>query len=390
MLTQNPARLGSVFFPIAVLVLHSWVLWSYPIPRAAGVLSFAFLCLVLSFVISRFLARPAKSTSSVQNANQGSSLYVVNQLRQQQEAASRPNEPLTNAFSIDLEDYFHTEVAAQAVNYADWDQMPSRIRSSVSRLLDVLDEHNTRSTVFVLGWIARKYPALVRQVAERGHEIACHSDRHRAVFRLDQQSFHQDTLAAKQAIEDAIGTSVYGYRAPSFSITPGTEWAFEVLQELGFSYDSSVNPVRHSFYGNPTAPRFPYFVGDGSLLEIPIATWRMAGNNLPVGGGAYLRILPYQYVRSGLAWINHVEKKPFTLYMHPWEIDGYQPMLRLDWKSRARQTWGINTMEARMARLLTTFRFAPMQEVYAHLLAPQVQAVSEDQKSSQLVPEMAS
>ncbi len=389
MLTKSSARLGTVFLTIAVLSLHSWLLWYLPLPRAIGVLSFALLCLFLSFAIDRLLVRdPKQSTAALSSASSGA-LFVMNDAVDRSVARSS-RAPIVNAFSIDLEDYFHTEVASKAVSYSDWDGMPSRISSSVSRLLDVLDEHNTRSTVFVLGWVARKYPSLVRQVADRGHEIACHSDRHRAVFRLDQDSFQQDTRIAKEAIEDATGLAVHGYRAPSFSITPGTEWAFDVLQELGFSYDSSVNPVRHSFYGNPSASRYPYFVGESRLLEIPVATWRVGSTNLPVGGGAYLRILPYQYVRAGLAWINHVERKPFTLYMHPWEIDQFQPMLPLDWKSRARQTWGIATMESRMSRLLTSFRFAPMNQVYAHLLAPQAAGVAVQSNTTVLFPEMAS
>jgi polysaccharide deacetylase family protein (PEP-CTERM system associated) len=389
MLIQNPARTGTVCLTIAVLALHSWLLWILPVPRAIGVLSFAFLCLLLSFALDRFLAYSPKRVPAGQNAANSGALFVMNNAPDRTVGTTGGGD-LVNAFSIDLEDYFHTEVASSTVAYSDWDAMPSRINSSVPRLLDLLDEHNTRSTVFVLGWIARKYPNLVRQVAERGHEIACHSDRHRPVFRLDQHSFHEDTRIAKETIEDAIGESVYGYRAPSFSITPGIEWAFDVLQELGFNYDSSVNPVRHSFYGNPTASRYPYFVGESRLLEIPVATWRIGATNLPVGGGAYLRILPYQYIRAGLSWINRVERKPFTLYVHPWEIDQYQPVLKLNWKSRARQTWGISTMESRMARLLSSFRFAPINEVYSHLLAsPAVEATAKT-NAGQLFPEMAS
>jgi len=389
MLTRNSARVGAVCLTIVVLALHCWLLWSLPIPRAVGVLSFALLCIFLSFALDRLLSLDSgRSTAEPKSARPGS--FLVMDHWTESPVADRNPSAMVNAFSIDLEDYFHTEVASQAVHYVEWDQMPSRIRSSVSRLLDVLDENGTRSTVFVLGWVARKFPSLVREVADRGHEIACHSDRHRAVFRLDRRSFYEDTRIARESIEDAVGQSIAGYRAPSFSITPGTEWAFDVLQELGFTYDSSVNPVRHPFYGNPRAQRHPYYVAKGGLLEIPVATWRLGSVNLPVGGGAYLRLLPYSYMRAGLAWINHVERLPFTLYMHPWEIDGFQPMLNLDWKSRARQTWGIATMEARLSRLLTSFRFAPMSEAYYHLLAPQAGVATSRPQATELFPEMAS
>jgi polysaccharide deacetylase family protein (PEP-CTERM system associated) len=389
MLMKYPARVGAVCLTIAVLTLHSWLLWSLPVPRAIGVLSFALLCLFLSSALDRFLRYEARQANTGPDPADSHDIYVVSRLS---EPPARPHtsSTLVNAFSIDLEDYFHTEVASRAVDYSQWDLMPSRIRSSVSRLLDVLDANNTRSTVFVLGWVARRYPSLVREVAERGHEIACHSHRHRAVFRLDRPSFYEDTRVAKECIEDAVGESVYGYRAPSFSMTRGTEWAFDVLQGLGFTYDSSVNPIRHAFYGNPAAPRYPYRVARTSLLEIPIATWRLCSVNLPVGGGAYLRLLPYSYTRAGLSWINHVEKQPFTLYIHPWEIDAFHPQLNLGWASRARQTWGIATMESRVRRILGSFRFAPIHQAYAHLLAPAAVEAGAQSNATELFPEMAS
>ena len=179
-------------------------------------------------------------------------------------------EPL-NAFTIDLEDYFHTEVSSRSVKYDDWEKYASRIEYSTHRLLDMLDEHNTQATVFVLGWVAERYPHLVREVAQRGHEIGCHSFRHRLVYRLTPQVFAEDTRIAKQVIEDLTGTAVEGYRAPSFSITPGNEWAFKVLEQSGFVYDSSVNPIWHTSYANTRAPRFPYYIEGTRLLEIPIA-----------------------------------------------------------------------------------------------------------------------
>jgi polysaccharide deacetylase family protein (PEP-CTERM system associated) len=294
--------------------------------------------------------------------------------------------PICNAFTIDLEDYFHTEVASSTVPFTRWDSMPSRIPAVVPRLLDKLDEHEVRSTVFVLGWVARKHPALVREIAERGHEIACHSNLHKAVFRLDAAGFYQDTQAAKNSIEDAAGQAVRGYRAPSFSITPGTEWAFDILGEMGFQYDSSVNPVRHKFYGNPDAPRVPYKIGKSGLLEIPVATWRVAGRNLPVGGGAYLRLLPYAYMKAGLKSINQKEGRPFTVYMHPWEMDPYQAPMNLKWKSHIRQTWGVKSMDGKLDNLLTAFRFAPIWDVYSQLMQ---EASSSLETNAPMVPRIA-
>ena len=369
MLARRRSQFRTVALAVAILALHPLLLWMHVLTPGVGILSFGSLCILLSIFISSRL-RQTQDVSATTAKSSGVRVMELTAPAGGSASSSRvERRPIVNAFTIDLEDYFHTEVATKAVSYSEWDVMPSRIRSSVSRLLDVLDEGNTRSTVFVLGWVARKYPSLVRQVRERGHELGCHSDRHRPVFRLNRELFREDTRAAKIAIEDACGAGICGYRAPSFSITPGTEWAFEVLEDLGFRYDSSINPVKHPFYGNAKSPRTPYYIGESSLLEIPIATWRIAGLNLPVGGGAYLRLLPYQYVRTGLACINRWDTEPFTVYVHPWEIDGYQPLLKLDWKSTVRQTWGVTTMEGRIANLLASFTFAPIEQVYGSLIS---------------------
>lgn len=283
---------------------------------------------------------------------------------------------IVNAFTIDLEDYFHTEVSSRDVDYEQWGKMPSRIESSTHRMLDLLDEHQVRATVFVLGWVAERYPRLVREVAVRGHEIACHSFRHKRVNQLTPRMFMEDTRSAKHAIEDATGERVDGYRAPSFSITPGTEWAFETLEQLGFTYDSSVHPVWHATYANARAPRFPYYPTKNNILEIPIATWRVGGVNLPVGGGAYLRLLPYTYIQHGLNSVNHREWQPVTLYVHPWEIDYLQPAIHSDFASHVRQLWGTRTMEARLHKLLSTMRFSSIADVYAKSFALEARPTS--------------
>ena len=349
--------------------IYARLLFTPGISESLGLLSSATTCLMFSWLISAVMKSKDEKKSSEQSP--AVKALVVFPLRPALPALARnPAATITNAFSIDLEDYFHTEVASQVVGLQSWDLMPSRIHSSVPRLLDLLDQHNTRATVFVLGWVAERYPALVREVARRGHEIGCHSYLHRAVFRLDRKTFYEDTLKAKQLIEDATGARVVGYRAPCFSITPGIDWAFDVLTELDFQYDSSVNPVRHSFYGNSNAPRHPYYVAKNRLLEIPVATWRVLGVNLPVGGGAYLRLLPYRYSVAGLRHLNEKERQPGTVYMHPWEIDQGQPGLALPWLSNIRQTWGTAGMGNKLSDLLKTFRFAPMAAVYSEAFTP--------------------
>src|SRR5664279_3104104 len=232
-----------------------------------------------------------------------------------------------NAITVDVEDYFHTEAMASVISRAEWDGMPSRVERNTERLFHLFAQHGTQATFFFLGWVAERYPGLVRQAVSYGHEVACHSFWHRAVFRLTRDEFYEDTKRAKLLIEDEAQVPVSGYRAPCFSITPAVPWAFDTLEELGFEYDSSVNPVHHDFYSNRNAPRHPYTVGSGNLVEFPIATWPVAGTNVPVGGGAYLRLFPLTMFRNGLRHINDVEASPAMLYLHPWEIDPEQPRL---------------------------------------------------------------
>jgi polysaccharide deacetylase family protein (PEP-CTERM system associated) len=187
-----------------------------------------------------------------------------------------------------------------------------------------------------------------------GHEIGCHSYWHHPVFRLSERQFFQDTYRAKSVIEDAAGVPVRGYRAPNFSINSSVPWAYTVLEQLGFHYDSSVYPIRHELYGNHYAPRHPYRVGT-ELMELPLATWPIAKQNLPVAGGAYLRILPYALMKNGVRSINNNENAPAVLYLHPWEIDDSQPRLKTSWKSRRRQYTGLAGMKFRLERLLKQF-----------------------------------
>ena len=284
-------------------------------------------------------------------------------------SSARRDQPVSvplNALTFDVEDYFHTEAMASVVNRSDWEQMPSRVCGNVWRLFEILAEHKVRATFFFLGWVAEKFPELAQNAARLGHEVACHSYWHRPVFSLTPEEFRADTLRAKNAIEHAAGIEVRGYRAPSFSIVPGVEWAFDILAELGFAYDSSVHPIRHGFYGNPRGCRLPYRTERAGILELPIATVRIGGNNLPVGGGAYFRLLPYGYSRWGLSRFAH--DGPAVFYLHPWEIDPLQPRLPAGLKSRVRQYSGLSSVEIKFDRLLRHFRFSSIAQVFRHEL----------------------
>lgn len=272
---------------------------------------------------------------------------------------------MLNSITVDVEDYFQTEAMASAIPKEQWDRMPSRVVQNTERIFELLASRGIRGTFFFLGWVAERFPDLVRQAARLGHELGCHSYWHRLVYRLNPEEFREDTKRAKSAIEDATGIPVLGYRAPSFSMVKDTEWAQEILVELGFTYDSSVCPVHHDLYNNPNAPRVPHRIAGGALEEFPVATIAIAGRNFPVGGGGYLRILPYTYTRLGLLHLNSTEHFRAILYVHPWEVDPEQPRIAARLRSRLRQYTGLRTTAGKLQRLLGDFRFAPIAESFA-------------------------
>jgi polysaccharide deacetylase family protein (PEP-CTERM system associated) len=276
---------------------------------------------------------------------------------------------LTNAISVDVEDYFQTEAMSAVAPRSRWDSFPSHVEANTQALFELFARFDVKATFFFLGWIAERFPRLVRKAHELGHEAGCHSYWHHPVFRTTSKEFWDDTYRARNVIEDATGASVFGYRAPSFSINQSVPWAYPILEELGFQYDSSVNPVHHALYDNHAAPRHPIRVGE-RLLELPIATWRVCGQNLPVGGGAYLRILPYALMKNGIRAINRNEQAPAVLYLHPWEIDDSQPRLPASRKSRLRQYTGLARMKSRLERLLQQFALGRIYDsVYLPALA---------------------
>jgi len=278
---------------------------------------------------------------------------------------SPPPEPIVNAMSIDVEDYFHVSVFDGIVPRSMWADMESRVVRNTDRLLDIFDEFEVRSTFFVLGWVGERHPDLVSRIALRGHEVACHGYAHRLVYDQTRAAFRDDVRRAKALLEDAGGRQVLGYRAPSYSITPRSLWALDVLIEEGYQYDSSIFPIRHDRYGIPVSDRRPYRVErtNGSLIEVPGSTTQLGSLNLPVAGGGYFRILPYWWTRWGIARVNEQEHRPAVFYLHPWEIDPDQPRLPAGVLSRFRHYRNLHQTENRLRRLMSDFQFAPLASV---------------------------
>jgi polysaccharide deacetylase family protein (PEP-CTERM system associated) len=275
----------------------------------------------------------------------------------------RSDDEIIDGLSVDVEDYFHVEAFADRVKRLDWDSYPSRFAVNTRRILDIFAASGCRGTFFVLGWVAERDSALVREIAEAGHEIACHSHLHRKVTTLKPAEFREDLRRATHAIEDAAGVKVVGYRAPTFSIRGESLWALDILAEEGYLYDSSFFPIRHDLYGFPEGPRFMHrrkLNGGASIYEMPMSTLRLGGQNWPFGGGGYLRLLPMTYTKWAINRTHRVEKKPAIVYFHPWELDPEQPRMRAGWKSSFRHYTGLRTMERSLKALLAAGKFEPL------------------------------
>jgi polysaccharide deacetylase family protein (PEP-CTERM system associated) len=242
--------------------------------------------------------------------------------------------------------------------------MPCRVERNVEQLLALLDEHQAHATFFTLGWVAHRYPALIRRIVAQGHELASHGYGHRRASDLDHAAFSHDIRHAKALLEDISGTAVIGYRAPSFSIGKANLWAFDCIAAAGYHYSSSIYPVQHDHYGMPDAPRFPYRVREG-LTEIPVTTTRLFGRNLPAGGGGYFRLAPYHVSRWAIARVNRQELRPAIFYFHPWEIDPEQPRVDgVGLKTRIRHYLNLHRTQARLRRLLSDFRWDRVDRVF--------------------------
>jgi polysaccharide deacetylase family protein (PEP-CTERM system associated) len=278
--------------------------------------------------------------------------------------ASSLSRTIVNALTVDVEDYFQVSALAPYIEREHWDAIECRVERNVDRLLALFDGRGAKATFFTLGWIAERYPQMVRRIADAGHEVASHGHGHLRASDQSRAEFTQDITRAKGILEDITGAAVAGYRAPSFSIGMDNLWAFDALLDAGYAYSSSVYPVRHDHYGVPDAPRFP-FAPRARLIEIPITTIRALGRNLPAGGGGYFRLAPYAMSRWAIQRFNRDEAQPAIFYMHPWEIDPGQPRVPgTSLKTRFRHYVNLHRTERRLARLLADFRWGRVDEVF--------------------------
>ena len=271
---------------------------------------------------------------------------------------------LTNALTIDVEDYFQVSAFAPHIARHEWNSRECRVERNVTRILDMLSQRQVKATFFTLGWIAERYPKLIRQIAQQGHEIASHGYGHERASDQTQDAFFADIQLAKLILEDLCGTEVKGYRAPSFSIGKSNLWAFDCLQKAGYRYSSSVYPIQHDHYGMPDSPRFAYQIRPG-LLEIPVTTLRVLNRNLPSSGGGYFRLLPYALSRWMLGRVNRHDAQAGIFYFHPWEIDVEQPRVAgISQKTKFRHYVNISRMEGRLEQLLGDFKWGRMDEIF--------------------------
>ncbi len=276
---------------------------------------------------------------------------------------------ILNAMTVDVEDYFHPSAFRHVVRFEDWAGLESRVERNTRRVLQLLAEFSVQGTFFILGWVAERFPGLVREIQSAGHEIGCHSYAHRLIYEMTPKEFCDDTERALRAIEDATGVQARSYRAPSFSITPRSLWAIAILLELGFTHDSSMFPVRHDLYGFSTAPRQPFriCVNGRSLVEVPPPTMKFGPWTLPVTGGGYLRTLPLRYQFRAMEKLQK-RGESFLLYFHPWELDRGQPRIDGPLRSRFRQYTGLARTESRLRKLLQAFRFGRLCEASQNVL----------------------
>ena len=276
------------------------------------------------------------------------------------------SDAITNAMSIDVEDYFQVSAFENSIARENWDQFECRVERNVNTLLDLLDESNSKATFFTLGWIAERYPDLVRSMVSRGHELASHGYQHMRVFNQTPDQFLADIKKTKAILEDLGGQAVRGYRAASFPIDGRNLWAYDCLVEAGYKYSSSIYPLQHDHYGMPDAPRFSFRFESNSLLEIPITTVDMMGRTMPAGGGGYFRFFPYAFSRSLIKKVNAHDRRSTIFYLHPWEIDPQQPKQNgMPFKSRVRHYLNLSQTKNRLRKLLSDFNWDRMDTVFS-------------------------
>jgi polysaccharide deacetylase family protein (PEP-CTERM system associated) len=272
---------------------------------------------------------------------------------------------IVNAMSVDVEDYFHVSAFDRVVSRAAWDGFESRVIPNTHRVLDIFERAGVRSTFFVLGWVAERFPALVREIAAAGHEIASHGYHHQLLYTLTPAQFREDVRASKAVLEHESSAPVLGFRAPSYSVIQSSLWALDILIEEGYAYDASIFPIYHDRYGIPNAERHAHVRAgkSGTLVEMPASTTRLGHVNLPVAGGGYFRLLPYAWTRWGIGRVNRLERRPVVFYIHPWELDPGQPRFAVGAASRFRHYTGLDRTSERLQQLLGEFRFTTVADV---------------------------
>lgn len=274
---------------------------------------------------------------------------------------------LCNAMTVDVEDYFQVEAFADCIDRGQWPSLASRVENNVDRILAMFAASGVSATFFTLGWIAERHPAMVRRIVAAGHELASHGYAHQRADLQQPAEFRADIARARRLLEDTGGVAVRGYRAPTFSINARNQWAFHILEEEGYAYSSSINPIRHDLYGMPDAPRTPFQPDGCALWEVPMTTLRLGSRNLPCAGGGYFRLLPYALFRCGLARVNRHENLTGIFYFHPWEIDPEQPRVACRWKSRLRHYTKLKHMAPKLGRLLHDFAWDRMDRAVSAL-----------------------
>lgn len=277
---------------------------------------------------------------------------------------------MVNAFTIDVEDYYHVSAFEQYIPRNKWDCMESRIEVNVDKILKFLSEHDVKATFFTLGWLAQKFPLMIRKIVDEGHELASHGYSHSRVYDMTRTTFLEDVARAKKLLEDTGGIAVEGFRAPSFSINENCWWAFECLRDVGYTYSSSIYPISHDHYGMPNASRTSFQPLSG-LTEIPISTVQFRGRNYPSSGGGYFRLIPYSVSKWAFRRLNEVDGMPIVFYFHPWEIDPSQPRVEgVGAKAKFRHYVNLDKNEKKIVRLLSDFAWGTMKDVFRTSLHP--------------------
>jgi polysaccharide deacetylase family protein (PEP-CTERM system associated) len=276
---------------------------------------------------------------------------------------------IINAMTVDVEDYFHVSAFENTINKSDWNKLPLRVEQNTYRLLELFEKHGVKSTFFTLGWVAERCPNLIKAIVDQGHELASHGFAHQRITEMTKNDFVTDVKNSKNILEQLSGTEVIGYRAPSFSINDSNTWVYEKLIELGFEYSSSTYPIQHDLYGVPNWPRFMYErpenINGKKIIEIPIPTLCKSNINTGIGGGGYFRLYPYWLSKRRIEKFHHQEKKPYSFYFHPWEIDPDQPRVKeAPLKSKFRHYINLSRMEGKLEQLLKDYKWDTMKSVY--------------------------